>query len=205
MNKTIRKVGYAVLTESSTGEITYGTPIWFKSDEAGGRSIGAEPIGDSNTIYSDGLPIIVASANGGYTISLELISAVDNIEKDWFGNAEATEGGIIEKGGIKVMPRFALLAAKETYKGDKLYEIDTYFDCTAARASRNDKTSEGNFDPQFPTFTITSKPRPDNDFVRYTSYADTLPENVVTPTVKTAKSAAPASQASSDTTKAAKS
>lgn len=184
MNKTIRKVGYAVLTESTTGEITYGKPVWFKSDKAGGRSIGAEPIGDSNTIYADGLPIIVASANGGYTISLELISAVDDIEKDWFGNAEATEGGIIEKGGIKVMPRFALLAAKETYKGDKLYEIDTYFDCVAARASRNDKTSEGNFDPQFPTFTVTAKPRPDNDFVRYTSYADTLPESVVVPTVK---------------------
>lgn len=205
MNKTIRKVGYAVLKESSTGEITYDKPVWFKSDEAGGRSIGAEPIGDSNTIYADGLPIIVASANGGYTISLELISAVDNIEKDWFGNDEATEGGIIEKGGIKVMPRFALLAAKETYKGDKLYEIDTYFDCTAARAGRNDKTSEGSFDPQFPTFTITAKPRHDNDFVRYTSYADTLPENVATPTVKTAKSAALTDQTASDTTKAAKS
>lgn len=208
MNKTIRKVGYAVLTEGSTGEITYGNPVWFKSDEAGGRSIGAEPIGDSNTIYADGLPIIVASANSGYTISLELISAVDNIEKDWFGNDEATESGIIEKGGIKMMPRFALLVAKETYKGDKLYEIDTYFDCVAARASRNDKTSEGNFDPQFPTFTITSKPRPDNDFVRYTSYADTLPESVVTPTVKAvkaAKSAVPTDQASSDPTKAAKS
>lgn len=205
MNKTIRKVGYAVLKESSTGEITYDKPVWFKSDEAGGRSIGAEPIGDSNTIYADGLPIIVASANGGYTISLELISAVDNIEKDWFGNDEATEGGIVEKGGIKVMPRFALLVAKETYNGDKLYEIDTYFDCTAARSSRNDKTSEGSFDPQFPTFTITSKPRPDNDFVRYTSYADTLPESVVVPTVKTAKSAAPTGQTASDTTKAAKS
>ena len=34
MNKTIRKVGYAVLTESSTGEITYGKPVWFKSDKA---------------------------------------------------------------------------------------------------------------------------------------------------------------------------
>ncbi len=204
MNKTIRKVGYAVLKESSTGEITYETPTWFKSDEAGGRTIGAEPIGDSNTIYADGLPIIVASANSGYTISLELISAVDDIEKDWFGNEEATEGGIIEKGGIKVMPRFALLVAKETYKGNKLYEIDTYFDCVAARASRNDKTSEGSFDPQFPTFTITSKPRPDNDFVRYTSYADTLPENVATPTVKTAKSATPTSQASTNSSKAVK-
>ena len=140
----------------------------------------------------------MASANGGYTISLELISAVDDIEKDWFGNDEATEGGIVEKGGIKVMPRFALLAAKETYKGDKLYEIDTYFDCTAARASRNDKTSEGNFDPQFPTFTITSKPRPDNDFVRYTSYADTLPESVVVPTVKAVKAAKSAVKSAQD-------
>ena len=58
-----------------------------------------------------------------------------------------------------------------------------------------------------PTFTITSKPRPDNDFVRYTSYADTLPENVVTPAVKAvkaAKSAVPTDQASSDNTKAVK-
>ncbi len=37
MNKTIRKVGYAVLTESSTGEITYAKPVWFKSDKAGGQ------------------------------------------------------------------------------------------------------------------------------------------------------------------------
>lgn len=184
MNKTIAKVGYAILTESSTGEITYGKPKWFDSDKAGGRTIGAEPVGDSNTIYADGLPIIVADSNSGYNISLELISIVDDIEKDWFGNVEVTEGGIIERGGIKVMPRFALLAAKETYKKDKLYEIDTYFDCVASRASRNDKTSEGSFDPEFPTFTITSKPRPDNGFVRYTTYADALPESVVIPTLK---------------------
>lgn len=200
MNKTIAKVGYAMLTESSTGEITYGKPKWFDSDKAGGRTIGAEPVGDSNTIYADGLPIIIASNNSGYTISLELISIVDDIEKDWFGNAEATEGGVVEKGGIKVMPRFALLAAKETYNGDKLYEIDTYFDCVASRASRNDKTSEGSFDPQFPTFTITSKPRPDNNFVRYTNYADTLPETVTVPTEK----AAPVVNQASKSTQAVK-
>ena len=97
MNKTIRKVGYAVLTESSTGDITYSKPVWFKSDEAGGRSIGAEPIGDSNTIYADGLPIIVASANGGYTISLELISAVDNSEKDWCDNAEPQRAALLKR------------------------------------------------------------------------------------------------------------
>ena len=44
-------------------------------------------------------------------------------EKDWYGNTEATEGGFIEKGGISVLPRFALLVAKERYDSDKLYEI----------------------------------------------------------------------------------
>lgn len=188
MNKTIAKVGYAMLTETTEGKITYGEVKWFKSDKAGGRTVGAEPSGESTTVYADGLPVIVANNNAGYNISLELIAIVDDIEKDWYGNAEATEGGFIEKGGISVLPRFALLVAKERYDSDKLYEIDTYFDCVAStRATRNDKTSEGNFDPQFPTFTITSKPRPDNDFVRYTSYEDTLPTAVVIPTVKGAE------------------
>lgn len=185
MNKTIAKVGYAMLTETTDGKISYESVKWFKSDKAGGRTVGAEPKGEPTTVYADGLPVIVATNNDGYNISLELIAIVDDVEKDWYGNFEATEGGIIEKGGIKVLPRFALLVAKERYESDKLYEIDTYFDCVAStRVARNDKTSEGKFDPQFPTFSISSRPRPDNNFVRFTSYEDVLPESVVVPTVK---------------------
>lgn len=183
MNKTIAKVGYAMLTEGSDGTVTYDGVNWFKSDKAGGRSVSASPEGESTTIYADGLPIIVSNSNSGYKISLELVSIIDDIEKDWFGNTLTTDGNIIEKGGISVLPRFALLVAKETYDKSKLYEIDTYCDCTAsARANREDKTSEGKFDPQFPTYEITAKPRPDNNYVRYTSYADTLPETVTMPT-----------------------
>lgn len=97
MNKTIAKVGYAMLTETTEGTITYDKVKWFKSDKAGGRTVGAEPSGESTTVYADGLPVIVANNNAGYNISLELIAIVDDIEKDWYGNAEATEGGFIEK------------------------------------------------------------------------------------------------------------
>lgn len=185
MNTTIAKVGYAPLKETSDGKTSYDDITWFKSEEAGGRNVGAEPNGEAKTIYADGLPIIVANGNSGYNISLELISILDSIEEDWFGNTKTADGGILEKGGITTPPRFALLVAKECYDKATRYEIDTYYDCTAARASRNDKTSEGTFDPQFPTYNITSVPRPDNKFVRYTSYADTLPTSVTVPTETT--------------------
>lgn len=185
MNKTIAKIGYAILEETTAGVISYKKITWFKSDKAGGRSIGAEPNGETTTIYADGLPVVIAEENAGYNISLELIAIIDDVEKDWFGNEETTDGGIIEKGGAKEKPRFALLAAKERFNSNTVYEIDTYFDCIASRTARNDKTSEGKLDPQFPTVTITSRPRTDDKFVRYTSYCDTLPEEVTTPVIKT--------------------
>ena len=39
MNKTIAKVGYAMLTETTEGTITYDKVKWFKSDKAGGRTV----------------------------------------------------------------------------------------------------------------------------------------------------------------------
>ena len=80
MNKTIAKVGYAMLTETTEGKITYDKVKWFKSDKAGGRTVGAEPSGESTTVYADGLPVIVANNNAGYNISLELIAIVDDLE-----------------------------------------------------------------------------------------------------------------------------
>ena len=58
MNKTIAKVGYAMLTETTAGTITYDKVKWFKSDKAGGRTVGAEPSGESTTVYADGLPAV---------------------------------------------------------------------------------------------------------------------------------------------------
>ena len=58
-----------------------------------------------------------------------------------------------------------------------------YLNCIISkRPSRADKTSEANFDPNFPTFEIAASPREDNKYVRVTLYADELPTTITLPT-----------------------
>ena len=183
MNKTLAKVGYAPITSTSEKPYTYATPLYFKSNEAGGRNVSAEPNGETNTIYADGLPVIVAEENAGYNVSVELISIVDDIETAWLGNIKTTSGAIIEKNSTDERPRFALIVAKERFRGSTKYEIDIYLNCIVSkRPSRADKTSEGSFDPNFPTFEIAASPREDNKYVRVTLYADELPTTITLPT-----------------------
>lgn len=180
MEKTIAKVGYAPITETEDS-ITYANIKYFRSSEAGGREVSAEPNGDVATIYADGLPVIVADDNAGYNITLTLLSIVDDIDKDWYGNT-VTKDGVLEVSNSDPRPRFALVIAKKRFNAPTKYAVDIYFYCSAKeRVTRADKTSEGSFDPNFPAYAILSAPRPDNNYVRYTLYTDTLPETVVIP------------------------
>lgn len=182
MNKTLAKVGYALIASNAETPYTYGTPIYFKSKEAGGRNVSAEPNGEPTTIYADGLPVIVAEENAGYNISVELISIIDDIETAWLGNTKAADGTIIEKNSSSEPPRFALIVAKERFNAETKYAIDIYLNCAVSkRPSRKDKTSEGKLDFEFPTFDIAAAPREDNKYVRITLYADELPTKITLP------------------------
>lgn len=184
MNKTIAKIGYSMITESSEGKITYGPVKWFESSKAGGREITADPNGEPTTVYADGLPVVTAEDNAGYNIKLQLLAIIDDVEVDWFGNVKTSDGSIVEKNSTAERPRFALLAAKERFAADTIYEIDTYLNCIASkRASRSDKTSEGKLDPQFPEVEIAAAPRIEDKYIRVTSFADSLPTTVTVPTI----------------------
>ncbi len=183
MNKTIAKVGYALINATAEEPYKYDPITYFKSGEAGGRNVSASPNGETNTIYADGLPVIVAEENAGYEISVELIAIIDDIEENWLGNIKTADGTIIEKNTTSERPRFALVVAKERFKASTKYEIDVYLNCIVSkRPNREDKTSEANFDPNFPTFDIAASPREDNKYVRITLYADTLPSEIELPT-----------------------
>lgn len=183
MNKTIAKVGYAPITSNGEEPYTYGKVVYFKSTEAGGREVSAEPNGETTTIYADGLPVITAEENAGYNITVQLLSIIDDIEKSWLGNSKTTDGSILEKNTTAERPRFALIIANERYNATTKYEIDIYFNCIVSkRPSRANRTSEANFDPQFPEFEIAASPREDNKYVRMTLYSDTLPESIKVPT-----------------------
>lgn len=183
LNKTLGLIGFSPITSTPKGE-SYGPVVWVENTEAGGRNYSAEPNGDTVTIYAGGVPVVDVVNNAGYNIQLELLAIIDQLEIDWLGNKRTIDGGILEVGGFEKPPRFALLVAQETLNGDKKYQVDTYFNCTAQRPTRSGKTSEGdNFDPDFPQFDISAKRSIDGRGTRYTQYVDELPTAVVMPTI----------------------
>lgn len=181
LNTTIARIGIAPMNISSGGAITYDNIIWLESTEAGGREINAKPKGELTEIFADGLAVIANSKKAGYDIDLTLLAIIDDIEEELYGNTKNGDGWIVETGGDREAPPFALLAAKETYKGTTLYDIDVYYSCTAGSAERHDKTSENDFNPEFPTIPIYSRPRLTDKLVRCTIPTDTLPTTVPEP------------------------
>lgn len=175
MVKTIAKVGYATYDEEQG---TYGTVKQLESDEAGGRNFSAEPRGEVTEIYADGKVAIAVDNNDGYDIDLELLDIIDDIEKDWLGTSVNTSTGAkAEFSTGALMPKFCLLLLEETVGGSQL----TYYpmcQCTK-RASRSSKTSEGTFDPQFPTISIAARPN-DKGLVRYQTSEKVIPVAVPT-------------------------
>ena len=136
MIKTIAKVGYASLKEDAEGNITYDPIIWFKSKEAGGRELSAEPNGEATPIWADGQRVFIAEENQGYDIKLTLIDLIDEIDENWLGNT-VKDGSTLEINSSEEKPRFALIVANETLKSSTKYAIDTYYDCMiSARPSR---------------------------------------------------------------------
>lgn len=188
MEKTIARVGYAQITESTDSSnnttYSYGPIKWFGTKEAGGREFEASPNGEFNETYADGTVALAVNENNGYDIKLTLLDLVDDVETDWFGNLKDSDGNIIEVNSGKPMPTFALVKASKNLKSSKKLTVETYFYCRAnERVTRKSKTSEGKLDLQFPEFSIAARPRPDNDLVRYTVQCDELPESITIPTI----------------------
>lgn len=173
MVKTIAKVGYATYDDKTD---TYGDVVQLESDQAGGRNFTAEPRGEVTEIYADGKVAIATDNNDGYDIELELLDIIDNVEKDWFGTSVNTSTGAkAEFSTGALMPKFCLMLLEETIGGHRL----TYFPmCQCSkRKSMASKTSEGTFDPQFPTVSIAARPN-DNGLVWYQTDESAIPETL---------------------------
>jgi len=184
MNRTLAKVGYALIKTTEDASYTYDDIIYFKSKEAGGREVSSDPQGEPTVIDADGIVVYRAEENSGYTHKVQLIDIIDKIDTDWLGNKKTTEGGILETNSGAERPRFALVVAKERLNADTKYEVDIYFDTQVSkRPARNIKSVVGKFEPEFIDYELTSVPRTDNKDVRYTMYTDELPTTIPTPVV----------------------
>lgn len=168
LTKTITDVGYAPLDyDEYTGAMSYGDPVWFVHNEAGGREYSASANGEETEIYADGMAVYASDENHGYDITLTLLSAIDEIETCWLGNDVDENGGSAEYANNMERPKFALFVIEDTTDG--VGQTTIWYNCSvSSRPDAAGKTSEGSgFDPQFFQSAIRSRPVGDSKLVRY--------------------------------------
>lgn len=185
IEKTIARIGYAMITAATASAITYGNLTWLESEKAGGREISSEPQGELQEEHADGKVVFSFDNNGGYKHNLTLLAALDSVDKDWLNKIELDDGSIVEVADNRVPKRFALMVAKELINADKLYAVDIYYNTTASRytkAVKSHKPGE-NLDLEFPQYNLTSRPLETNKLVCRTVYCDELPTTVTVPTL----------------------
>lgn len=158
MKTGIVKCGYAPLTITSNS-VSFGVPVYFADVEAGTREYSADPKGDIHSVWANSMLVYQGTRNSGYDISLTLIDLIDDIATAWYGDIAADMGntsGIAEQGKAVQRPHFALIISEETTDGTG--KTTVFFNCCAGKKpSLSGKTTEeGDWDDQFPEYSITS-------------------------------------------------
>lgn len=183
LEKTLARIGYAMITASTPSSVTYGPVNWLDSTKAGGREISSEPQGELQEEHADGIIVFSSDINGGYKHNLTLLSVLDSVDKDWLNKVELEDGSIAEFADGNPAPRFALLVAKETIDGDNIYNVETYYNTTASRYTKNSKSHKPGdpIDFEFPQYSLTSRPSEVNKLVYTKKGYDQLPATVTLP------------------------
>lgn len=194
LKRSITNVAYAPATyNAQTGTLTYGDVRYLVSDVAGGRAYSADPRGESQKIYADGIAVYGETVNDGYDINLTLLSIFDEqFRKDWL-NEVNDDNGIAEYANAEEYPYHALIIHEDTADGVGL--ISVYYYCqSSGRPSDSGKTREGGaFEHEFPQYPLVASPRPTDKLVRYQIHGKekltSIPEpsDVITPMIELAK------------------
>lgn len=146
----IRKGYVAKLTESQ-GVITYDTPFAIE----GLTGFSPDPQGDEATFYADDHIYYRREQNNGYQGDLTIAVLPDKFLTDIMGRQVDSNGAIVENSG-DTQARFALMFEAE---GDPKNRRYVYWDCTAARPSREHSTTEDSLSVGTESLTITIAPR----------------------------------------------
>lgn len=184
LNKTIARIGYAMITEESDASTTYENPItYLESGAAGGREIKSSPKGEVIEIDADGILAVGGEINSGYDHDLTTLAIIDDLREKWLGRTIVSDGNI-EFGGAVTYPKFALVVAEETFDSEYKYDIHIYFNSQVLeRPEITAKSNYQKFDPDFPVFKIGSRPRRNDKAVFKEIYANELPTAIPTITV----------------------
>lgn len=147
----IEQCHIAKITEDAQGNITYGTPFAVP----GAVGLNFDPEGEETVFYADNIKYYITNSNQGYTGDLELAMTTEKFLTDILGRTKDTNGAIWEKSD-DTTARFALMFQGQ---GDTTGRRWVFFDCTAARPSRENNTKEESVEVGTETLSITMSPR----------------------------------------------
>ncbi len=157
----IENVHIAKLTENN-GTISYGTPFPVK----GAVGFNFDPEGEEIVFYADNVKYFISNSNQGYKGDLEVAITPEEFLEQILGQIK-TESGLMVETAEDVLSRFALLFQAE---GDLKKRRFCFFDCTAGRPSRENKTKEQSVDVGTEKISITMNPRSTDKVVK--AYAE---------------------------------
>lgn len=144
----LQNVHYALYNES---EGTYGTP----KEMPGGVSLSLSPEGDSNTFYADNTAFFQQFTNSGYSGSLEIAFADDEVMCDLLGLKKDANSMVIEMTDA-VAPSFALMYEVATNTKDQRFVM---YNCVLSRPETEANTKSESIDPDTQTFNFNATGR----------------------------------------------
>lgn len=172
----LRSVYYAKATPTTSGSLTYATPVAIPG--AVNLSLSAE--GETNPFYADDVIYFQTDANNGYSGTLEVALIPESFATDILG--ETNSGGVYVEHSNVTPSEFALLFE---FQGDVSATRHALFRCIASRPDISGATKEASIEPQTETLNITVMPRIDDFVVKakcpyttttpYTSWFEAVP------------------------------
>lgn len=142
-------------TDDSSGAIAYEAPIHIP----GAVGFKPSPEGDETKFYADDTLFFTATKNDGYTADVDVALIPDAVIARMLGYEIDANGAVIEDADALPVP-FAIMFE---VAGDERQRRTVYYECRAARPSREEKTKEANITPGTDTIKLTITPVEIND------------------------------------------
>lgn len=137
-------------TAVTAGAESWGTPVAIP----GAIKWAPEPQGDSTTFYADNGAYFIVTANNGYQGDLEMALVPDNILAEMLG-WQVDDNGMLVEDAEAIPKEFALLGQ---IQGDQKNRRFVYYNCTAARPSKEHNTKGESLEPATDALKITISP-----------------------------------------------
>ena len=163
----LSNVYWALLTISSAGEISFGTP----QPLPGAVSLSLEANGEPSIFYADGYAFFTVSNNQGYEGDFELAMLTDAFRTGVLKETMDDNNVLIEDSSVQTA-QFALLFQ---FDGDVKKIRHVMYNCTANRPTIESKTKESDIEVQTEKLTITAAPL-EGGYVKARTSDDTTSE-----------------------------